>query len=267
MSHFLPQGSKLISKRTYNWISFIGFAWAADVFFLSILKLADIFAGSIGMVLSEPIMLRSFLIQVRTGQVMLAQTFAGIIIAIWAQLIKSQVGARVLTFSAALSLLPPALSGHSGSNSQHLLAITSWGLHILSVSLWVAGVLGLVILVALQSSDLFPAVKVFSPIALICFICVVISGVVNASLRIDLFNDLLNSRYGLILLSKIMLLIALGGFGAFYRTRILNTLDSLSIKGVQLFTRLVGVELFLMALAIMLGVVLSQTKFPTPLIP
>jgi len=82
-----------------------------------------------------------------------------------------------------------------------------------------------------------------------------------------LFNDLLNSRYGLILLSKIMLLIALGGFGAFYRTRILNTLDSLSIKGVQLFTRLVGVELFLMALAIMLGVVLSQTKFPTPLIP
>jgi hypothetical protein len=91
VSHFLPQGSKLISKRTYNWISFIGFAWAADVFFLSILKLADIFAGSIGMVLSEPIMLRSFLIQVRTGQVMLAQTFAGIIIAIWAQLILSLI--------------------------------------------------------------------------------------------------------------------------------------------------------------------------------
>lgn len=267
VAHFLPENSQLISRKTYNLISFLGFAWSADVFFLSILKLADIFAGTFSMVLGEPNMLRSFLIQVRTGQIMLAQTFAGIIIAIWAQLIRDRVGARVLTLFAVLALLPPALGGHSGSNSQHQLAITSWGVHILSVSLWVAGVLSLVILIVLQNSEIFQAAKMFSPLALICFIGTVVSGVINASLRIDLAHELFSSRYGLILLSKIIIFIMLGGLGAFYRFRILNSFDTLSIRGVQLFTRLIGAELFLMSMAIMLAAVLSQTKFPTPLLP
>lgn len=242
----------------------MGFLWAFDGFFLAILKLADIFGGSIGSVFAEPTMLKSYLIQVRTGQVILAQVIAGITIAICSQFLRERTGIRILTLFVVIALLPPALSGHSGSSSQHQLAITRWAIHIVSVSLWVAGILALVILVTIQSSEIYLVAQKFSPLALICFTGVVVSGLVNAALRINSLNEIFSSRYGLIIFFKTLIFLLLGGFGAYFRTSVLNSNRVREIGNLNLFTKLVGIELFLMCLAIMLGVLLSHTKFPNP---
>ena len=234
-------------------------AWAIDVLFYLFVKLADIFSGSLSDVFFDLTPMRSFILQVRTGQVIFLQVIAGFIVAIWAQLPKTQIGYRVLTLFLLISLLPPALTGHAGSQSLHQIAVISWGVHILAISLWSAGVAALVYAGIFLPEKLYSYGMKFRRWALFCFIATVISGITNAYVRISFYTALVGSEYGRLLIAKSAITVLVALFGVFYRRRIF-----IRYTHQYLFVRLLSMELFLMALAVMLGVLLSGTAFPRP---
>ena len=250
---------RVISNTARNIISGLAIAWSVSTLFFLILKLATIFEGSINDVLTDLGILRTFIVEVRTGQAIFLQVLAGFIIAIWAQLATSHIGLRVLTLFTVISLLPPALTGHAGSSSLHQLAVTSWGLHIAAISLWSAGIASLIYSGFYEPEKIVNRGKKFSNFALLCFIVTIVSGVANSYVRISFFSNLLASTYGKLLVGKIFILLILMIFGAFYRKRIFSMPTH-----IQIFHRLLSLELFMMALAIMLGVLLSSTSFPRP---
>lgn len=248
-----------ISSRARNIVSGLALIWSFSTLMYLILKLANIFEGSINDVLTDLGILRTFIVEVRTGQAIFLQVLAGFVISIWAQLAKSHIGLRVLTLFTVISLLPPALTGHAGSSSLHQLAVTSWGLHIAAISLWSAGIASLIYSGFYEPEKIVNRGKKFSNFALLCFIVTIVSGVANSYVRISFFGNLLASTYGKLLVAKLFILLILMALGAFYRKRIFSTSTH-----IRIFHRLLSFELFMMALAIMLGVLLSSTAFPRP---
>jgi putative copper export protein len=248
-----------INSKARNVVSGLALSWSFSTLIFLIIKLANIFEGSINDVLTDLGILRTFVVEVRTGQAIFVQVLAGFVIAIWAQLAKSHIGLRVLTLFTVISILPPALTGHSGSSSLHQLAVTSWGLHIAAVSLWSAGIASLIYSGFYEPEKIVVRGKKFSNFALICFVATIMSGVANSYVRISFFGNLLASTYGKLLVGKLIILLILMAMGAFYRKRIF----AMSTP-IHIFHRLLSLELFMMALAIMLGVLLSSTSFPRP---
>lgn len=168
-------------------------------------------------------------------------------------------GAALATALVLLALLPVALLGHSGSAEGHETAVTAIGLHLLGLGVWVGGLLTLVLLRgALQGDVLVAVVRRFSGLALVAVGLITLSGVLNAGTRLSGLDDL-GSGYGLLLVAKTVLVLALVGFGWWHRR---VTVPRLADDRPGLFWRLVLVELGVMAAAVGVAVALSSTAPP-----
>ena len=95
-----------------------------------------------------------------------------------------RVPQRVVLVAALLGALTPAVTGHAGTAADHQLAVVTVALHVAAAALWVGG-LGAVLVVAAPRPRLLDAVLPrFSTLAGACLACVVVSGVLNAVLRV-----------------------------------------------------------------------------------
>jgi putative copper resistance protein D len=192
---------------------------------------------------------------------------AGLIAALVATLAAGATtlgSAGLLLLLASLTLIPPALSGHSAGTTDHQTAVTSLGLHLLGVTVWVGCLAGLVWLrQGLSNRELATAVERFSFLAVWCFAMVAASGVINGWLRIgDLAG--LGTRYGITLLLKVAAFVVLGVMG--WRHRQL-TMPALAAGRPWAFARLAAAETAVMAAAFGLGIGLSDSRPPVPEIP
>jgi putative copper resistance protein D len=197
--------------------------------------------------------------------------------------------AWLLLVLAAVTVVPPALTGHAAEAAGHDLAQISLVLHVLGASAWVGGLGALVLHRSVVRSSVgrragrrvgrsadagrgaeprVSAVVVtgrYSQLAFGCFVAVGVSGVVNAAIRLggwpDGVSELWESRYGWLVLGKIAAFAALGVFGWRHRTR---TLSQLAAGRSGAFQRLAVAELVLMALTIALAVALSRSPTPVP---
>lgn len=221
-------------------------------------KLAYILDSNVPSVLQDFAVIRSFLIQVRMGQMLLLQFVIAIFVALLSQLVRTKVHFRALFLIVVLGVIPPALTGHSGNTSRHELAVGSWAIHIVSISVWFALVAALLYLVLYDHNGAAASASIVSRISLICFIGTLLSGAVNAWVRIPDISSFITSTYGRILIAKIFCFLIIGIFAAIYRIKILPKQSFHS----KLFLTLLAVEVALMGLAVMFGVVLSETKFP-----
>jgi putative copper export protein/peroxiredoxin len=246
-------------------ISISSCTWAVLTFLLVIFKLAEIVNISIFEVFGQSTMIKSYLLQIRAGQASLIQILGALILASFVLWVRSKVGIRLLFLFSLALLIPTAFSGHShsGAESKHQLAIVSWTVHIIAISLWIGGVIVLVILGFMRSQEFSFASRAFSPYALFFYWTILTSGIVNGSLRIGAIDQLWLTSYGQIMLAKIALLILLGFFGAYYRKNILAKIEDANVQTI--FRKLLSVELFFMAFTVMLGVLLSQTSTPPAL--
>lgn len=118
----------------------------------------------------------------------------------------------VLCAAALATLVPLGLTGHSSSGGSHDLATNSLLIHLAGASLWAGGLLALLAHARRRGAHADVAARRFSAVALWCFVAMAISGVVNALVRMYP-ADLLDSRYGLLVLAKIVALVALGVLG------------------------------------------------------
>ncbi len=163
----------------------------------------------------------------------------------------ARVPHRILLVAALLGALTPAVTGHAGASADHQLAVVTVALHVAAAALWVGG-LGAVLAVAAPRPRLLEAVLPrFSTLAGGCLACVVVSGVLNAVLRVSSWTALVTTGYGWLVLAKSLCVVLLGGLGGLARRRLK--------MGRRPVLRWAGTEIALMAATIGLAAALTQS--------
>ncbi len=156
-------------------------------------------------------------------------------------------------------LIPVAVTGHSASGGAHDLATNSLLFHLVGAALWVGGLLALLALGWRRGSHLTLAARRFSRLALVCWIVMAVSGVINALVRVAPQN-LLTTDYGLLVLAKIVCLVVLGVFGHQQRSR--GVRDLVDGAGGGQLLRLAAVETLVMFVTIGIATALARTPPP-----
>jgi cytochrome c oxidase assembly factor CtaG/putative copper export protein len=168
----------------------------------------------------------------------------------------------VLFGLAVLGPLPVTFTGHSASGGAHDVATDSLVLHVLAATLWVGGLVAVLGTAAARGPDrataLATAVPRFSRLALLCWLALAVTGVVNTLVRIPL-GALVGTEYGALVLAKAGALVALGALGVLHRR---SSVGAAARGEPGALLRLGGVEVLLMLATIGLAVALGRTAPP-----
>ncbi len=195
----------------------------------------------------------SFLSSTSIGRDFLFQIAMGVIAVALINRVE-KVGAIYFALAGTmLALLIPLFQSHASSAGNHGLAIGSLLFHVGAVSLWVGGVIGLLVISPRERSA---SISRFSSLALWCAIIVGVSGVLNAWTRLNFLAGW-QSRYGLLVILKSTLFVILLFIGAKHRTYIARKLH----QGPSVFRLLIN-ESGVMIAAVAIGGWLSSTLPP-----
>ncbi len=168
-------------------------------------------------------------------------------------------GAAVWLFVlSVIGLMPVALTGHSSAGGAHDVATNSLLYHLVAVALWVGGLIALLAHLARRGEHAGLACARFSRLALVCWIVMAASGVINALVRVT--PDRLLTNYGLLVMGKIAALVVLGVIGWLHRRGAVAAVVGRGERAAIL--RLGGVEVLVMFATIGLAVALSRTAPP-----
>lgn len=162
-------------------------------------------------------------------------------------------------FGSWLALVPLALTGHSAAALDHMTGVNALGVHLVSATTWVGGLVALAVLRPGLGQHLAVTVRRYSAVAAWCLAGIVGSGAVLAWTNVGAWDNL-GSRYGLLLLVKVGLAVALGAVGWWHRRAYVGRLDE---GAATSFARFVLVELAVMGAAFGVGAAISRTPSPT----
>ncbi len=205
-----------------------------------------------------------FIVETEVGRTWLITTIAGAALTVLTFAVRSWTATFFVALLAAASLVPMGTQGHSGEEAFHHEAMTALILHIIAAAVWLGGLLLLVVVRPLQSrDDSVATVARYSSIALAAFAVVAVSGTVRAAIGLQDWSALI-SPYGLILGVKVLALIALGLFGAWYRTRLIGKMR-IEDAATRAFWTLIAFELALMGVAS--GAAAARARTPPPVAP
>ncbi len=204
--------------------------------------------------------LSSFITSVSIGQAWLGITLIAAAVTVLCFAVRNHTALVFVTALAMASIIPMAQQGHSADAAGHDAAVTSFGLHVLFASLWLGGLVTLVVVRrTLDGGRIVPVLERYSSIALISFIVVAASGYVNAELRIGTLAQLA-TPYGILVLVKVAALVALGLFGVMQRRYLIGRLKAGGSRNA--FWWLVTVELAFMGIASGVAAALARTATP-----
>lgn len=158
-----------------------------------------------------------FLTQVGLGQAWLIVTLSAAVTSVLCVAVSRQTTLFFVGLVSLGTLVPLALQGHSADAAAHDIATNSLLLHVIFVAVWMGGLLALVI-VSIGESDSQRNVlaRRYSTLALISFIVVGGSGLINAAVRLGSWQAL-SSPYGTLIILKALALAILFIFGAWHR--------------------------------------------------
>jgi copper transport protein len=146
-----------------------------------------------------------------------------------------------LPFVVALALLPiPTVAGHALDRGRSWLEIPVDLLHVAAASVWLGGLVGLVLLLRGQAGRHLP-LRRFSNLALAAVAALAVTGVIRAFSELRSVSQLWSTGYGRVLLVKTVLLALLVTLGWLNRYRLV---PRLSLAGLR---RNVALELVLFA--------------------
>ncbi|ODA89371.1 copper transporter [Leifsonia xyli subsp. xyli] len=176
--------------------------------------------------------------------------------------VRNQTAVVFVTLLAMAAVVPMAQQGHSAEAAGHDAAVTSFGLHVLFATVWLGGLATLIaIKQTLDGERLLAVLERYSTIALIAFIVVAVSGYVNAELRVGTLAEL-TTPYGILVLVKVAVLVALGLFGVTQRRLLIDRLRRTGKRGA--FWWIVSAELAFMGVASGVAAALARTVTPVP---
>ena len=227
--------------------------WMFSNAFFIVLTLANILNASVSEVL-QPNILRSFLFQIPLGQYLFTQLLLSILISLIVPRFNSIGTGTFLLLATLLAIVIPVFQSHSASSGSHSMAIGSLAIHVIALALWVGGVFALAFL---SPESRAHAVPRFSTLALWTAIAVVISGSVNAFIRLD-FKEAWTSSYAYLVIAKVFLTVSLIVIGYLHR----KNLKKLSeIKGSK-FLQLIFAEVVIMTGTLAIGSLLASSQPP-----
>lgn len=265
-----------------------GVAWTLASVAVLVLTYADVAGQRISGDAEFTRALVYFMTDIPTGRAWLAVTIIAAVVTTAMFGVRSLTGLALTLVLALIGLVPTALIGHSASSNDHEGAISSLGLHLVGVSVWVGGIVVLALLSGLLTgsrsptgsaaasrpdprpggpSDITePTLRRFSSLAGFAFLLVFASGVVNSTVRVSSWADLFGSPYGQLILAKSAATIVLGGIGYMHRQWVIPQLGR---KGSAMSSRRVLWQLILMELLIMgatsgIAVALGRSAPPEP---
>ncbi len=252
----LPPGARRALRATSAW----ALAWAAATALGALLTLSRL-VGTAPTDLTWASS-RVFLEDTGAGRAALLGVVLATLVAATAS--RSTVtGARVLLAVAlAALLLPVVLSGHSSAAEDHLVAVTTLGVHVVAATAWVGGLLALLVH-GRHGAALSVAAPRFSRLALGCFLLTAVSGVLAAWLVLGgtgAVLDAVGTGYGALLLAKTGGLLLLGVLGWQHRRRTLPRLRAGDGGG---FRRFAAGEVLLMLATVAVAVALAASPPPS----
>jgi cytochrome c oxidase assembly factor CtaG/putative copper export protein len=206
-----------------------------------------------------------FLTQLALGQAWLVTTLLAAAVAVLCIAVSNQTALFFVGLLAVGTLVPLALQGHAAGTASHAMAITSLGLHVLFVSVWLGGVVSLVLLKPVLAPErLATVVARFSTLAIVSFVVVGVSGVANAAVRLGSWGALA-SGYGQLVLVKVAAMVALGALGWWQRGSAVRRLAGGA--STRVFWVFITVELAIMGIASGVAAGLARTPTPVPQTP
>ena len=227
--------------------------WMISNAFFIVLTLANILNAGISEVL-QPNILRSFILQIPLGQYLFTQLLLSILISLIVPRFNSIGSGTFLLLATLLAIVIPVFQSHSASSGSHSMAIGSLAIHVIALALWVGGVFALAFLTPESRAHAVPR---FSVLALWAAIAVVVSGSVNAFIRLD-FKEAWTSSYAYLVIAKVFLTVGLIVIGYLHR----KNLKKLSeIKGSK-FLQLILAEVVIMTVTLAIGSLLASSQPP-----
>jgi putative copper resistance protein D len=251
-----------------------GVAWTLSAIAVLILTYADVAGQSLAGDAEFTRALVYFMTDIDTGRAWLTVTIAAAVVTTALFGVRSLGGLAATLILAIVGMVPIALIGHSSSSSDHEGAINSLALHLLGVSAWVGGIIMLALLsgtltgakVAGKSDITEPTLRRFSSLAGFAFVLVFASGIINASIRITSFGDLVGSPYGQLVLAKSAAALVLGGIGLMHRQWVIPQLgrNGAAVSSRRVLWQLVVAELLIMGATSGIAVALGRSAPPQP---
>ncbi|PXY28374.1 copper resistance protein CopD [Prauserella muralis] len=256
-----PQKSGTLAADGYAALRTAGHAaWAWFGFAIaSVLFTAADGAGRPVTEVIRPDVLLSFVEAIEQPKAWLLTALIACVLTLGCRVVLSWGWTTALFFVALGGVLPIAATGHSASGGAHDLATNSLLYHLLGAAVWVGGLIALLAHARRRGEHLTLAATRFSRIALVCWIVMAASGVINALVRVAP-GQLLSTDYGLLVLAKVVALAVLGVFGHQHRRRSIRGLVE-GAGGGQL-VRLAAVEVLIMFVTIGLATALARTPPP-----
>ena len=196
-----------------------------------------------------------FMSTMELGQALSLNVLAALLLSLLVLVVTSLRSTIFLAGFGLAALVPLALIGHAAGTSGHDMAVNSMGIHLVAVVVWVGGLVELGFQV-FSGGNWQVLAKRYSTLALFAFALTAVSGVAAASLRIVDVKYLF-TEWGILVIVKVIILIALGIFGAFYRLRLIEKASKVA------FTWLMIAELALMGAAFGIGSSLSHSAPPS----
>ena len=237
-----------------------GLVWAVT----ALAGVVLVFADAAGLPLSDPALLPQLgqlAWQIDATRIGIISALCAFVVLSGAAVARGRVSAAWLATVAGFGILVLGLASHTGASDDHETSVNAMGLHLVGATIWVGG---LVVLVLLHRSlgGLLPTVaRRYSALAAAGFVTVALSGVLAATTRLGSWADI-GTAYGLLVAVKATVLIALGAAGWWHRRSTMVRLEA--GVGPRAFLRLAVAEVALMGVAIGVATALSRSAPPLP---
>jgi copper transport protein len=173
--------------------------------------------------------------------------------------------------AAAAVLLVPGLAGHASQTKPIAVSLLLDWVHLAAGSIWIGGLLGLLVLwaslpVAARTAGLVVAVPRFSNTAFVSVLLLIASGIGATVVHLPLLSALWTTSYGQAILVKVALLLAAMALAAvnLLRNKVRLADVTQGESAARLLRRLVSGEVVLVTGAILAAAVLSSLPPPPP---
>ncbi|MCH1881531.1 bifunctional copper resistance protein CopD/cytochrome c oxidase assembly protein [Agrococcus sp. ARC_14] len=233
-------------------------------------------------------LLQFFFTEVETGRLLLGTLLALAVLTVVLLVARGPVAAACSVVAWAVPFWFIASGGHAGGTAGHDVAVSALLLHLVFVSIWLGGLFHVGLLSArwgsekrpVRASAATPAPTLvsevgnaslsdvllrYSSLAAASFGVVAFTGIASSWVRMegDWFSD-----YGVLSIAKAVLLVVLGGFGAWQRMRLLTPAKTLGQRlGGRAIATVLTLELVVMGVTAGVAAGLARTATPVPEVP
>jgi copper transport protein len=209
-------------------------------------------------------------LETRYGEMMLVQSALAATLALTAMALRHSesrdrraLSALTLALGAGMALTP-SFSGHASTAGN--LSLVSDIAHVVAAALWTGGLGFLVLALALAREERWllatRSCPRFSNMAVVSVAALLIAGVINGYLQVRTWSNLWETRYGLLLMAKIALVVPLLALGAYNNRYAVPRLKAgiASVIERRRFLTAAGVELAIMVAVVAVTAVLVNAE-------